>query len=98
MLQAGEKKTQIINNILSKQEITEHEKYMREAIKEAIKNPKYPFGAVIVNRNNGETQAINHYITQYGNQGWENDPRRPNRYSHTESGWRFTIKRNKIWP
>ncbi|TDB51255.1 MULTISPECIES: nucleoside deaminase [Photorhabdus] len=88
--QAGEKKTQIINNILSKQEITEHEKYMREAIKEAIKNPKYPFGAVIVNRNNGEIlscgvntgrsnpilhgeiQAINHYITQYGNQGWEN--------------------------
>ncbi|NHB86601.1 nucleoside deaminase [Photorhabdus tasmaniensis] len=88
--QAGEKNTQITNNILSKQEIAEHEKYMQEAIKEAIKNPKYPFGAIIVNRNSGEIlsrgvntgrsnpilhgeiQAINHYITQYGNQGWEN--------------------------
>ncbi|NHB91211.1 nucleoside deaminase [Photorhabdus cinerea] len=88
--QAGENKIQIINNALSKQEIAEHEQYMREAITEAIKNPKHPYGAVIVNRNNGEIlsrgvnsgvknpilhgeiQAINHYVTLHGNQGWNN--------------------------
>ncbi|KAA1190190.1 nucleoside deaminase [Photorhabdus heterorhabditis] len=88
--QTGENKTQFTNNILSEQEIAKHEKYMREAIEEAKKSAKYPFGAVIVNRNSGEIlsrgvnswvknpilhgeiQAINHYVTLYGNQGWNN--------------------------
>ncbi|CAQ84315.1 MULTISPECIES: nucleoside deaminase [Photorhabdus] len=87
---SGEKKIKITNNILSKPEIAKHEKYMREAIEEAKKSAKYPFGAVIVNRSSGEIlsrgvnswvknpilhgeiQAINHYVTLYGNQGWNN--------------------------
>lgn len=75
---------------LSAEELAKHEKYMREAIKESLKNPQYPFGAVIVHREtgeiltravnagfenpilHGEIQAINHYVAEHGNKGWEN--------------------------
>ncbi|WP_445115691.1 nucleoside deaminase [Acinetobacter sp. WZC-1] len=42
---------------LPETEMKKHESYMKEAIKEAAKNPYYPFGAVIVHRKTGEILA-----------------------------------------
>jgi tRNA(adenine34) deaminase len=38
-------------------QIARHERYMREAIREAKRNPKWPFGAVIVDSGSGEILA-----------------------------------------